>query len=202
MEFKNYEHFYKTLANCKLCPNMIGPVIIGSVEKSKIISIGQAPGIHEKEFMKPFSYTAGKTLFKWLHSIGIEEETFRKNVNMSAVNRCFPGKAKSGDRKPDKDEIYNCSAYLKFEIKYHKPELIIPIGKLAIDWILNISNYKLDEIIGKSFKANLYGVIFDCIPLPHPSGLNVWNHTAKGKELIEKSLKLIRKHPAIKELID
>lgn len=73
--------------------------------KTRIISIGQAPGIHEEKHGKPFSYTAGKTLFKWLSSIGIEEDIFRHNVNMSAVCRCFPGKAKVGDRRPSPEEI-------------------------------------------------------------------------------------------------
>jgi uracil-DNA glycosylase len=196
----NFKEFHETLSGCDLCPNMIAPPIVGSIaNKTKIISIGQAPGIHEKKFMKPFSYTAGKTLFKWLSTIGLKEEIFREKVNMSAVCRCFPGKAKTGDRKPDNQEIKNCSRYLEFEIKYHKPELVIPIGKLAIEQITLQNKYKLEDIIGKKFRSELYGIQFDWIALPHPSGLNVWNHTKTGKKKIDEALKLIKKHPAIQE---
>ncbi|TGK07633.1 uracil-DNA glycosylase [Leptospira semungkisensis] len=195
---KEFTKHLDTLVHCRLCPNMQGNPVHGSVPDAKIMSIGQAPGIHEEKFGRPFAYTAGKTLFKWFASIGIEEELYRSKVNMSAVCRCFPGKAKSGDRKPDATEVENCSRYLRFEVSYNKPELVIPIGKLAIDQLIDNKKYKLDEVIGKKFKKEYYGVELDWIPLPHPSGLNVWNHTAEGKILIAKSLDLIRKHPTVK----
>ncbi|MCB1177191.1 MAG: uracil-DNA glycosylase [Leptospiraceae bacterium] len=199
LPFSSYNAYYKNLENCRKCPNMIPPVIIGSHPKAKIISIGQAPGVHEKEKMKPFSYTAGKTLFKWISGIGVTEDEFRGKVNMSAVCRCFPGKAGSGDRKPDSEEIKNCSIYLKFEIMYHKPNLIIPIGKMAIDLVHENKKYKLDDVIGKKFRTSLYEHEFDWVALPHPSGLNVWNHSAKGKELLNQSLELIKNHPTFLE---
>lgn len=177
---------------------MVGNPVQGGIPGAKIMSIGQAPGIHEEKFGRPFAYTAGKTLFKWFLSIGIEEEVYRSKVNMAAVCRCFPGKAKSGDRKPNPSEVENCSRYIRFEVEFNRPELIIPIGKLAIDQLVEDKKYKLDEIIGKKFKKNYYGVELDWIPLPHPSGLNVWNHSPEAKILIAKSLDLIRKHPSIK----
>jgi uracil-DNA glycosylase len=181
---------------------MVGKPVIGFVDKKvKILSIGQAPGPHEEKLGKPFAYTAGKTLFKWLNQIGILENSYRENVNMSAVCRCFPGKAKSGDRKPNILEVENCSVYLKYEILYHKPELIIPIGKLAIDQIYKEKNYKLESVIGKKWDGELYGHKFSWIPLPHPSGLNVWNHTEIGKKKITEALELLKKENSIKELI-
>ena len=59
---------------------MIGKPIIGNPVKSKIILIGQAPGIKEGEIKKPFAWTAGKNMFKWFYSIGVNEEKFRENV--------------------------------------------------------------------------------------------------------------------------
>jgi uracil-DNA glycosylase len=169
-------------------------------KKTEILSIGQAPGIHEEKFGKPFAYTAGKTLFKWFSVIGISEEEYRKKINMSAVCRCFPGKEKAGDRKPDKSEIKNCEIYLEYEIKFHKPKLIIPIGKMAIDQIHETAKYKLNDVIGKKFRTRKFDHEFDYIPLPHPSGLNVWNHTKEGFELIEKAMKLIQNHESFKSL--
>ncbi|HMV77603.1 MAG TPA: uracil-DNA glycosylase family protein [Leptospiraceae bacterium] len=200
-EYKDFRDFRNRLASCTLCSKMQGPVIIGSLEKKTgIISIGQAPGIHEKEKMMPFSYTAGKTLFKWLSQAGIEEKEFRAGVNMSAVCRCFPGKEKSGDRKPDREEIQNCSSYLEFEFRYHEPRLVIPIGKLAVENLSGHGKFTLNEVIGKKFNGEKFGLQFDWIALPHPSGLNAWNHSTEGRRLLEKSLELISKHEEIQIL--
>jgi len=178
---------------------MTGPSVSGAVRKSRIISVRQAPGPHEARFGRPFAYTAGRTLFKWFASIGIEEEHFRKNVNMSAVCRCYPGKnkkGKSGDRVPSREEIDNCSRYLDFEFEYHKPELVIPIGKLAIQEIMNLKNPPLASLIGKKFSCERGEIVFDCIPFPHPSGLNAWNNMEPGKTLIKRALAELRGHPA------
>lgn len=140
------------LSACTLCPNMIGPPIHGCINKTDIVSIGQAPGIHEKEKMMPFSYTAGKTLFQWFERIGVTEEEFRKKVNMAAMCRCFPGKMKkpkSGDRKPNHQELNTCRPYLDFEIEYHKPKLIIAIGKMALEELLRLKSSKLRDYMGK-----------------------------------------------------
>lgn len=190
----------ENILSCKLCKGMVGPPVSGAVQKSRIISVGQAPGPHEARIGKPFAYTAGRTLFKWFKSIGIEEERFRSRVNMSAVCRCFPGKSKkqSGDRIPTGEEIQNCSAFMKFEFQKHRPALVIPIGKLAIQEIMGRKKLALAEIIGTQSKCTLYGIDFDCIPLPHPSGLNAWNNMEPGKTLIRKALQRIKRHPAVK----
>ncbi|PKA06363.1 uracil-DNA glycosylase family protein, partial [Leptospira ellisii] len=110
-----------------------------------------------------------------------------------------PGKAKSGDRKPNPAEVKNCSEFLEFEVRFHKPELIVPIGKLAIDQLMENTKYKLEDVVGGVFSRELYGVLIDWIPLPHPSGLNVWNHTDIGKACIQRALEKIKNHPVIQE---
>jgi len=184
------------LKACTLCPDMIGPVITGQPAVSKIMQIGQAPGIHEGRVGRPFGWTAGKTLFKWYESIGIDEATFRKNVYMAAVCRCFPGKNPSGgDRVPSDSEIGECRHWLDRELKLLKPELIIPVGKLAIAQFLEFK--KLTEVIGQQFEIQTCTGKVDVIALPHPSGLSTWHRTEPGKTLLQDALKLIRAHPAI-----
>ncbi|MEN9423214.1 MAG: uracil-DNA glycosylase [Pseudomonadota bacterium] len=80
----------QALRQCTLCPQMIRPVITGDPVLSPVMSIGQAPGIHEAKVMRPFGWTAGKTLFKWFEGIGLDEEAFRQRVYMSAVCRSLP----------------------------------------------------------------------------------------------------------------
>ena len=189
------EKNHQSLLTCKLCRNMVGPVVSGKPVMSKILLVGQAPGPKEGLFGKPFAWTAGKTMFKWFESIGINEENFRNSVYMAAVCRCFPGKAPSGaDRVPDDAEIKNCARWLKKEIEILKPELIIPVGKLAIAQFIKVD--KLDNVIGKKIKVNVYGVESDLIPLPHPSGASTWHRKEPGKTLLQKALRLIKSHPS------
>ena len=183
------------LARCRQCENMIGPVVIGEAVDSRIFQLGQAPGIHEGEKGKPFAWTAGKTLFKWYQSIGVDEETFRASVHMAAVCRCFPGKhPKHGDRVPDREEIERCSAWLEKEVRLLKPQLMIPVGKLAIAQLMPVD--KLKDVIGKQHRIRCYGADIDVIPLPHPSGASTWHRMEPGKTLLQEALGLIQAHPA------
>jgi uracil-DNA glycosylase len=135
------------LSNCRKCPEMIGPVVSGSPVLSPILLIGQAPGDKEGGFGKPFAWTAGKTMFKWFERIGLDEQTFRQRVYMAAVCRCFPGKnPKGGDRVPSQDEINNCVGWLQAEIDLLKPELILPIGKLAISQLMPVKKLNDESV--------------------------------------------------------
>lgn len=180
---------------------MIAPVIIGNAVASSIMLIGQAPGIREGDIGRPFGWTAGKTLFKWFSSIGVDEAEFREQVYMVAVCRCFPGKNPkgSGDRMPDKQEIANCKHWLDKEFEMLQPKLIIPVGKLAIAQFLSAK--KLVEVVGQQFVIDTPELQADCIPLPHPSGLSTWFNQDPGKSLLQDSLSLIEKHSAWKEII-
>jgi uracil-DNA glycosylase len=187
------------LSTCELCPQMIGPVIIGKPVVSEILQLGQAPGIHEGRVGKPFGWTAGKTLFKWYKRIGVDEETVRSNVYMAAVCRCFPGKHPSrGDRVPDKTEISTCARWLKAEVELLRPKLIIPVGKLAIAQLMKVD--KLKDVIGKTHRLEFCSIAVDVIPLPHPSGASTWHNMEPGKTLLQQALEEISNHPCWKSI--
>ena len=191
---------YQTLLKCKACPLMVGPVVSGKPILSKVLLVGQAPGPKEGSFGKPFAWTAGKTMFKWFSQIGVEEEDFRNHAYMAAVCRCFPGKnPKGGDRVPNDEEIKNCSKWMEREFKLVQPELVIPIGKLAIKQFLEVE--KLDQIIGNKFTLNIHDITCDVIPLPHPSGASTWHRKEPGITLLKKALKKIQTHPAWQSIL-
>ncbi len=183
------------LRNCRRCPDMIPPVVVGEAVLSPILSIGQAPGEKEGPAGKPFAWTAGKTLFKWFASIGVDEESYRSRVYMAAVCRCFPGKnPKGGDRVPSREEIQRCRHWLEREFQLLRPKLVIPIGKLAIAETMHVG--RLAEVVGRSFEKELFGVPATVIPLPHPSGASTWHRTEPGKTLLARALEEIARHPA------
>lgn len=180
---------------------MIGPPVIGNAVVSPVMLVGQAPGTKEIEVHRPFAWTAGRTLFGWFADIGLDEQSFRERVHMAAVCRCFPGKqAGGGDRVPDRTEIANCSGWLEAEMKLLQPQLILPVGKLAIGLFMPVA--KLDRIIGEHHRIERHGFTSDVIPLPHPSGASVWHKVEPGKSLLRKALALIARHPAWRSLVD
>ena len=188
----------RRLTSCRLCPGMQKPVVIGEPVMSQVLLVGQAPGDKEPVLGRPFAWTAGRTLFRWFEeACGVGEWEFRKSIYMAAVCRCFPGKKPGGgDRVPSDIEIRNCSAWLQAELELLKPKLVIPVGKLAIAQFMAVP--KLDEVIGKRWKASWGGRPFDVIPLPHPSGASPWHRMEPGKSLLQKALGEIQRHPAFR----
>jgi uracil-DNA glycosylase len=188
----------KELHACTKCPAMKSHPVSGGAVVSRVILVGQAPGTKEPILGRPFAWTAGKAMFKWFEQeVGLSEEEFRRTIYMAAVCRCFPGKnINGGDRVPASDEIARCSSWMQREIELLEPELIIPVGKLAISQFLQ-SVPMLTELIGKSVRVEKYGHTFDLIPLPHPSGASPWHRIEPGKTLTRKALALIRNHRAL-----
>jgi uracil-DNA glycosylase len=184
---------------------MIGPVVTGNPVMSPVMLIGQAPGVREGPAGKPFAWTAGKTMFGWFSFLGLPEEHFRERIYMSAVARCFPGKAKGGgDRVPSDEEVERCGKHLAREVHILRPRLVIPVGKLAIEQLVPDME-KLVEIVGVQRRATLPAVPdheFDIIALPHPSGASTWHRTEPGKTLLVRALSLIAQHEAFRSLVD
>ena len=195
---------YGDLETCRRCPGMEGPPVHGHAVVSPIMMVGQAPGTREILQGIPFCWTAGKTLFRWFNSIGVDEETFRRRVLMSAVCRCFPGKnPKGGDRVPDAREVANCSGWWRGELETCRPRLVIPVGKLAISQFGDQlpTGGQLADLVGRRWHyRSPSGLAVDLIPLPHPSGASTWFKMEPGKTLLEQALALIDAHPAWSEI--
>lgn len=186
------------LGACTLCPRMHRPAVVGRPVASRILLVGQAPGDKEPRLGRPFAWTAGKTLFQWFsEALGWTEDQTRDRIYFAAVCRCFPGKKTTGgDRVPDEDEIANCSRWLAAEIELLKPELVLPVGKLAITQF--IPSAPLNDIIGQQLRIDYRGHALDCIPLPHPSGASPWHRMEPGRTLLRQAMTRVAKHPAVR----
>jgi uracil-DNA glycosylase len=174
------------------------PPVTGRPVTGRAILVGQAPGDKEPKLGRPFAWTAGKTLFKWFNSVlGWTEDETRDRLYFAAVCRCFPGKLPvGGDRVPDEGEILNCQRWLHREFEILQPELVIPVGKLAISQFLPVA--PLAEVIGHVYTVEYLGRPVDVIPLPHPSGASPWHRIEPGITLLRRALKRIAVHSAIR----
>lgn len=186
------EKLHETILACRLCQDAgyierAAPVVSGH-SGNRIMLIGQAPGVVELEIRRPFAGKAGRVLFGWLRGIGIEEDEFRRTVYMTAITKCFPGKARSGsgDRRPSSSEIALCRPYLEAQLRLVRPETLLLVGGLAIERYFPKAS--LAELIGRRFERDGMALI----PLPHPSGASRWLNEPAHRRLLEDALAHVR----------
>ena len=189
------ENLHAEMRACRLCLeagyDVTPPAVVAGSQGAKIMTVGQAPGITEVEAGRPFNAGSGQRLFQWLAEAGIEETWFRSTQYMTAVTKCYPGRAKggSGDRVPSRAEQQLCRPFLTREIALIDPALIIPIGKLAIE-LFYPKGLKLTERIGTQNQVGESWVV----PLPHSSGASRWHQTEENRALIARAVELISAH--------
>ncbi len=183
------------LRGCRLCldaGNDIFPrAIFSGGMGARLMVIGQAPGITEKEAGRPFNAGSGTRLFQWLASAGIEEGWFRRTQYMTSVTKCYPGRSRSGsgDRVPTRREQRLCRPYLDAEISLVNPDLILPVGRLAIN-LFYPAHLALEQVIGTQKQVDGRWVI----PLPHPSGASRWHQSERNRRLVRQALELLKEH--------
>ena len=192
------QDLHAELAGCRACPRVVGTPVHPSAQPARILLVGQAPGPREASLGRPFAWTAGRTLFGWFASVlGADEQTVRKHVYLSAVTRCFPGKAPGGgDRRPDPEEVARCRPWLRAEVELMRPRLVVPVGTLAIAEVMGHRG-GLVEVVGTSQRLVFEGRRADVIPLPHPSGASTWHRMEPGKTLLARALELLASHPEV-----
>jgi len=182
-------------------PRGFGPTVHGPPVVSGVFLLGQAPGPHEARLGRPFAWTAGKTLFRWLErATGAGEAAVRDAFYISAVARGFPGKARGGgDRVPTAAEILRWRPFIVGELDILRPRLVVPIGRLAIGEVLGPR--PLAEVIGSTFQVTWHGHAVEVIPLPHPSGASTWFKVEPGRTLLSGALELLAAHPEVRRAL-
>ncbi len=186
---------HEKMDRCRLCLEegyeIYPPAVYAGVREAKMMIIGQAPGITEREAGRPFNAGSGTRLFRWLEGAGIDETWFRTTQYMTSVTKCYPGRQNtgSGDRVPTKVERDLCRPYLEHEIQFVDPEVIIPVGRVAINLYFPTKR-NLTEIVGREKEVDGRWVV----PLPHSSGASRWHQKTSNRALIDQAVRLIKGH--------
>ncbi len=108
---------------------------VGDIQADWMI-IGEAPGPEEDKQGEPFLGRSGKMLSSILESIGLA----REKVYIANSLKCSP----PGNRDAKKSELAQCRAYLEQQIALVDPKLILCVGRVASQNLL-----QLDEPISR-----------------------------------------------------
>ena len=128
----NIDELKLMAVNCHKCElsKTRNKVVFGKGStNARIMIIGEAPGKDEDLSGEPFVGRAGKLLTEILFSMNLT----RENVYITNTVKCRPPE----NRNPNSNEISCCSSYLDQQINLISPEIIILLGKVAAERLMN-----------------------------------------------------------------
>ena len=181
------KHLLTEIASCTVCAGSLGheprPVLQAGAG-SKIVIIGQAPGLAVHKSGVPWQDKSGDTLRAWLD---IEAETFYDPASIALVPMgfCYPGKGKSGDLPPRKE----CAPLWHERLLQQMPGLKITllIGAYAQKYYLGDARARTLTETVKNYERYLPSYFV----LPHPSPRNnIW--MAKNPWFREEVIPVLR----------
>ncbi|MDD5276465.1 MAG: uracil-DNA glycosylase [Methylovulum sp.] len=127
-----WEALQTAVANCTkcgLCTTRTRTVFGSGNKNADWLLIGEAPGQHEDEQGMPFVGNAGLLLTEMIRAMGLA----REEVFITNIIKCRP----PSNRDPHVDEVASCNEYLQQQIKMIQPKIILAVGRIAAQTLLN-----------------------------------------------------------------
>jgi len=157
--FTNIANEIRVCKQCQLHRTRTQAVVGEGVKRPLVLVIGEGPGADEDASGRPFVGKAGQLLDKMLASINLSRD---RNCFIVNIVKCRP----PGNRDPLPEESFACSNFLKRQIKILKPLMILCVGRIASQNLLNTSE-GITKLRG-NFKEYAG---FPVLPTYHPSAL-------------------------------
>ncbi len=151
-ESGSIEELYEKIHNCVECP--LGETrtkfVFGTGNpNAEAMLIGEAPGADEDKQGEPFVGRAGKLLTDILAAIQLK----REDVFIANILKCRP----PNNRDPLPEETDTCFPYLEKQIELIKPKIILCLGRVAANGLLNkkltLGDWRKDEHEYKGIKV-------------------------------------------------
>jgi DNA polymerase len=146
---------------------------------ARVMFVGEAPGRQGGDRTRvPFSGDqSGRNFTRYLASIGLErEEVFITNAAL-----CNPRSETGANRKPTREEVSNCSGFLRRQIEVIAPPVVVTLGAVSLAALRAVEYHPL------TLKENV-GQIRDwngrlLVPLYHPSPQVLASHRREPQQL-------------------
>jgi DNA polymerase len=180
---KEFEALVAEAAACRRCPEMCGRSAVLSVLNgragARVMFVGEAPGRQGGDRTRvPFSGDqSGRNFTRYLASIGLaREEIFITNAAL-----CNPRTGTGANRKPTREEVSNCSDFLRRQLEVIAPRVVVTLGAVSLAALRAVEYHPL------TLKENV-GQILDwngrlLVPLYHPSPQVLASHRREPQQL-------------------
>lgn len=112
---------------------------------AKVVFFGEAPGADEDKTGEPFVGRAGQLLTKIIEACTWQ----REDVYIMNVIKCRPPE----NRKPEDEEVENCSEYRQAQFDIIRPEYIVCLGATAAQALLG-KTWAIGKLRGKFHEWN------------------------------------------------
>lgn len=153
-----------TVTECQRCEalcesrsqivNGVGPA------DAELLFVGEAPGANEDERGEPFVGRSGDVLNDGLREAGLD----RGDVRITNCVRCRP----PDNRDPTDAELANCRGYLEREIDRVDPEVVVTLGKVPAEHLLD-RNVAVTSEAGEVREATVGGEPRRVLVCVHPA---------------------------------
>ena len=163
---------------CKLCSGRTNIVFGVGDPHARLMFVGEGPGRDEDLQGEPFVGRAGQLLTDIItKGMGLKREA----VYICNVVKCRPPE----NRNPEPDEVAACEPFLKQQIDIVRPEIIIGLGKFAVQTLLG-SKVPIGKLRGTW--ASYHGI--KLMPTFHPAYLL---RNPADKKLVWEDIKQVLK---------
>ena len=141
--------------------------------------VGEAPGRQGGDRTRvPFSGDqSGRNFSRYLASIGLA----REDVFITNAALCNPRKESGANRKPTREEVSNCSEFLRRQIEIVDPRVVVTLGAVSLAALRSVEYHQLSlkENVGQAqeWRGRLL------VPLYHPSPQVLASHRREAAQL-------------------
>ncbi|PSP55631.1 uracil-DNA glycosylase [Halobacteriales archaeon QS_1_67_19] len=152
------------VTECTRCPELVesrSQIVNGTgPADAGIMFVGEGPGQQEDQQGEPFVGRSGTILDDKLRDRGLA----REDVRITNCVRCRPPE----NRDPTSEELDNCWPYLQSEIEQVDPEVIVTLGKVPSEHLLD-RDVAVTKEAGSAEQADLGGAVRDVLICVHPA---------------------------------
>lgn len=180
---EEWERLIRKILSCQACPLFKGrtQAVPGEGNRqARLLFVGEAPGRDEDLQGRPFVGRAGQLLTRIIQAMGFS----REEVYIANVIKCRPPE----NRTPRPDEVKACSPYLLRQIELIRPKVIVALGKVATDFLLQ-SPKSMSELRGNF--GEFQGI--PVMPTFHPSYLVRNEGNKEIKKMVWEDMKKVLK---------
>ncbi len=128
-DLESLRHILGACRRCDLAHQRTKIVFGEGPAQARLLVIGEGPGYREDRSGRPFVGPAGELLTRILKAIGLA----RDEVYICNIVKCRPPQ----NRDPRPPEMAACVPFVQRQIELVKPEVIVALGKVATQALLN-----------------------------------------------------------------